>query len=409
MTSSARRPTLRPIIQLLCLAGLSSMLATPALAQDTSHYYGGLSAGQSKTQVDAAGLSTGLLPGFGVLNSATDEKDTAYKLFGGYQFNRNIAVEGGYFDLGKNSFNTTVPGGTVRGESRVQGLNLDVVGTLPFTERLSALARVGVQHAWSKHTAGGTGVGALVPSSSKGDDGGMKLGFGLQYEMSPSVWVRGEVERYRIKNAVGQNNNVDVATVSLVFPFGRAPVQRVAAAPTYVTPTPVYVAPAPVYVTPAPQVVIVTPPPAPAAAPAVMAAPAPKPVPAPMPQRVNLSADTLFGFDTANVAPQGRAALDKFSGELAGTRFDTITVEGHTDRLGSAAYNQTLSAERAESVKSYLVNSGRIDPAKISAVGKGESAPITTAADCSDKLSRSQLITCLQPDRRVDVEVTGTR
>lgn len=388
--TSTRRPVLRPTLQLMCLAGLSTFLAAPAFAQDTSHYYGGVSVGQSRTQTDAAGLTSGLLPGVGVLNSTTDEKDTAYKLFGGYQFNRNIALEGGYFNLGKNSFSAnTVPAGTLAGESKVHGLNLDLVGTLPFTERFSALARVGVQHAWSESTASGTGAAAGVSPSSKRDDSGVKVGFGLQYEMSPAVWIRGEVERYRIKNAVGQNNNVDTATVSLVFPFGRAPVQRVAAAPAYVAPAP---APAP-----APQVVVVTPP-----------APAPVVV-APAPQRVNFSADTLFGFDKATVRPEGRAELDKFSGQLAGTRYDAITVEGHTDRKGSDAYNQTLSTERAEAVKAYLVNTGKVDPAKISAVGKGESMPVTTAADCSDKLPRAQLITCLQPDRRVDVEVTGTR
>lgn len=392
MTHFTRRPALRPTLQLMCLAGLSTFLALPAIAQDTSHYYGGVSVGQSKTQTDAAGLTSGLVPGALLLNSTTDEKDTSYKVFGGYQFNRNIALEGGYFDLGKNSFNSNVVGGSVAGESKVRGLNLDLVGTLPFTERFSALARVGVQHAWSKSTASGTGVAAGVAPNSKRDDSGAKVGFGLQYEMSPAVWIRGEVERYRIKNAVGQSNNVDVATVSLVFPFGRAPAQRVAAAPAYV-------APAPVVVTPAPQVVVVTPP---APAPVVMA-------PAPQPQRVNFSADTLFGFDTATVRPEGRAELDKFTGQLQGTQFDRIVVEGHTDRKGSAEYNQTLSTERAESVKSYLVNTGRVDPSKISAVGKGESMPVTTAADCSDKLPRAQLIMCLQPDRRVDVEVTGTR
>jgi len=390
MTHSTRRPALRPTLQLMCVAGLSTFLALPAMAQDTSHYYGGLSVGQSKTQVDAAGLTSGLLPNAVFQDGTTDEKDTSYKLFGGYQFNRNIALEGGFFDLGKNSFSSNIVGGTLAGESKVRGLNLDLVGTLPITERFSALARVGVQHAWTKSTASGTREGAGVAPSSKHNGSGAKVGFGLQYEMSPAVWIRGEVERYRIKNAVSQRTNVDVATVSLVFPFGRAPVQRVAAAPAYV-------APAPVIVTPAPQVVVVTPP-----------APAPVVV-TPAPVRVNFSADTLFGFDTATVRPEGRAELDKFSGQLAGTRYDTITVEGHTDRKGSEAYNQRLSTERAESVKSYLVNTGRLDASKISAVGKGESMPVTKAADCSDKLPRAQLISCLQPDRRVEVEVTGTR
>jgi OOP family OmpA-OmpF porin len=79
-------------------------------------------------------------------NSSTDQKDTAYKLFGGYQFNRNVALEGGYFNLGHNSFNAlTSPAGTLAGESKVQSLNLDLVGTLPISERFSALARIGIQ------------------------------------------------------------------------------------------------------------------------------------------------------------------------------------------------------------------------------------------------------------------------
>jgi OmpA-OmpF porin, OOP family len=77
--------------------------------------------------------------------------------------------------------------------------------------------------------------------------------------------------------------------------------------------------------------------------------------------------------------------------------------------MGSTDYNQALSNQRASSVKDYLVTSGKLDPAKISAVGMSEGSPVTQAADCSDKLARAQLITCLQPDRRVEVEVSGTR
>jgi len=376
-------------LSLLALASLGTLLAVPALAQDTSHYYGGISVGQSKTDIDAAGITAGLLPGVSAASSSSDEKDTAYKLFGGYQFNRNIAIEGGYFNLGKNSFNaTTTPAGTLAGQSKVQGINLDLVGTMPLTERFSLLGRIGAQQAWTKSNFSGTGAAAGV-SSSKRNDANMKVGLGAQYELSPSMWVRGEIERYRIKNAVGQRQNVDVASVSLVFPFGRAAPQRVAAAPAYVAPPPAPVAPVAVYVAP----------PAP---------PAPVAV-APARQRVSFSADTLFGFDAAAVRPEGKTALDAFSNQLVGTTYDSISVEGYTDRKGSDAYNQTLSGERANSVKEYLVTTGKIDPAKISAVGKGESAPVTKSEDCSDKLPRAQLITCLQPDRRVEVEVTGTR
>jgi len=101
-------------------------------------------------------------------------------------------------------------------------------------------------------------------------------------------------------------------------------------------------------------------------------------------------------------------ALDQFAHELAGTHFDAITVEGHTDRLGSQAYNQKLSMRRAEAVKSYLVSAGGVDAGRVSAVGKGESQPVTKAEDCRGAKPNPKLIACLQPDRRVDVEVSGT-
>ncbi len=86
-----------------------------------------------------------------------------------------------------------------------------------------------------------------------------------------------------------------------------------------------------------------------------------------------------------------------------------VTVEGHTDRLGSQTYNQALSMRRAQAVKDYLVVSGGLDAAKISAVGKSESAPVTNPEDCKGSNPSARLIACLQPDRRVEVEVSGTR
>ncbi len=384
-----------PAFRLLGIASLGALIAVPALAQDTSHYYGGVSVGQSKTEIDANGVTSGLLPGVSAASSSTDEKDTAYKLFGGYQFNRNLAIEGGYFNLGNNSFNAvTSPAGTLAGETKAQGLNLDLVGTLPLTERLSALARIGAHHIWSKSTISGSGAAAAVAGSSKRDDSGYKVGLGLQYELNPAMWIRGELERYRVEAAVGQRANVDLLSVSLVFPFGRAPAPRRAAAPVYVPPVvaaPVVMAPVAAYVAP----------PAP---------PAPAPVAVvPARQRVSLSADALFGSDKSTVRPEGKAELDTFSTQLGGATYESISVEGHADRMGSTAYNQTLSNARATAVKDYLVVHGKIDPAKISATGMSEGSPVTAMADCSDRLPRAQLITCLQPDRRVEIEVTGTR
>lgn len=381
-----------PTVRVLGLASLSMFAAASTLAQDTSHYYGGVSVGLSRTDINVPGITTGLVPSVvSAPGATTDEKDTAYKLFGGYQFNRNIALEGGYFNLGKSSFYSPTVAGSLSGETKVHGINLDLVGTLPLTERLSALGRIGAQHSWSRSNFTGTGDAAGGTGSLKHNDGDFKVGLGFQYEISRSMWVRAEVERYRLKDAVGQRNHVTVASMSLVIPFGRVAQAPIAASPQY----PVYVAPAPA---PAPQ----------APPPVVIAAPPPPPAPAlPVRQRVSMSADTLFGFDQSTV--RANTDLANFKKQVEGTRIEAITVEGHTDRIGSADYNQTLSVERAEAVKSYLVIHGAQDPGKITAVGKGESQPVTQAADCSDRLPHNQLIACLQPDRRVEVEVTGTR
>jgi OOP family OmpA-OmpF porin len=124
---------------------------------------------------------------------------------------------------------------------------------------------------------------------------------------------------------------------------------------------------------------------------------------------VAFSADTLFTFDKSAVKAEGKQELDKFAQELSGAQYDVITVDGHTDRLGTAAYNQKLSTTRADAVKTYPVESGGIPASKIAANGKGESQPVTKPEDCKGKVANAKLIACLQPDRRVDVEVQGTR
>jgi OOP family OmpA-OmpF porin len=84
-------------------------------------------------------------------------------------------------------------------------------------------------------------------------------------------------------------------------------------------------------------------------------------------------------------------------------------VEGHTDRLGTAEYNDTLSLKRAEAVKAYLVNTGGLDAAKVTAVGKGESTPVTSPDTCKGNKRSAGLVACLRADRRVEIEVVGTR
>ena len=390
---SARKNTMNPIalMRLAGLAGLASLVTAPASAEsDPGYFYGGASIGQSRSKIDDARITAGLLSQ-GLVTSAMsdDEKALAWKAFGGYQFNRYVGIEAGYFSLGHFGFtSTTVPAGTLDGRIKLHGINLDLVGTLPITERFSLLARVGAQHASARDSFHGSGgVVVLTPDPSRSETN-VKFGAGLQYAFTPNLVLRGEAERYRINDAVGNHGDVNLFSVGLVFAFGRtgAPAPRPTAAPI------LEAAPLP----PPPPVAV-------AAAP-----PPPAPVQPPPPRRVSFSADTLFSFDRSEIGPKGKVALDQFAQELAGMHFDAVTVEGHTDRLGSPDYNQKLSMRRAEAVKNYLVSAGGVDAGRISAVGKGETQPLTKAEDCRGTKPNAKLIACLQPDRRVDVEVSGT-
>lgn len=140
------------------------------------------------------------------------------------------------------------------------------------------------------------------------------------------------------------------------------------------------------------------------------AKPEAKPKPGPeklLPQKINFSADALFDFDKAELRPEGKSMLDDLTRVLQGAKYEVILAIGHADRIGSAKYNQKLSVRRADTVKKYLVEKG-IEPNRVYAEGKGETQPLTKTADCKMK-NRKALIACLQPDRRVDVEVTGTK
>jgi OOP family OmpA-OmpF porin len=128
-----------------------------------------------------------------------------------------------------------------------------------------------------------------------------------------------------------------------------------------------------------------------------------------VPQRVSFSADSLFDFDKSVVKPAGRLDLDKLAADLRGVNYDVISVIGNTDRIGAQAYNQKLSTRRAEAVSAYLVEAGGIPANKISAKGVGSADPVTKPGDCVGTKATRVLITCLQPDRRVDIEVAGKR
>ena len=129
--------------------------------------------------------------------------------------------------------------------------------------------------------------------------------------------------------------------------------------------------------------------------------------PKPSADKIKLSADALFDFDKAVLKPAGKQALDDLAAKAKQVNLEVILAVGHTDRIGSDAYNKSLSERRAAAVKTYLVSKG-IDGNRIYTEGKGESQPVT-GTSCDKVKGRTALISCLQPDRRVEVEVIGTK
>ena len=141
----------------------------------------------------------------------------------------------------------------------------------------------------------------------------------------------------------------------------------------------------------------ITPPPPP-----VKPAPAPAPKPAakpkPVAEKVTLAADVLFDFDKAVLKSEGKSKLDDLANKIRGINLEVVIAIGHTDSIGSDAYNQKLSVRRAESVKSYLVSKG-VEPNRIYTEGKGEKQPVA-----SNKSKDGR-----QKNRRVEIEVIGTK
>ncbi|HJV63895.1 MAG TPA: outer membrane beta-barrel protein [Albitalea sp.] len=163
----------------------AAALAALATAQAEGPY-AGASLSSSRYQKDIGGLST-------------DRSGSGGKIYGGYGFTPNVALEAGYADLGKSS--------SAAGSVKEHGVFLDLVGSVPLGESFSAFGRVGAFNGHSRVTGG---------SNESGTDA--KYGLGLQYDFNKQVGLRGEWERYRFK-ALGTKSNADLYSVGLNYKF----------------------------------------------------------------------------------------------------------------------------------------------------------------------------------------------
>ena len=191
----------------LCAIAIAcAMLASQtANAQDTfvnpewanSAWSIGAGIGKSRANIDNERITSALTAHGETMSSfATDEKDKGYKLFIVKQMNRYFSVEAGYFDLGKFKFNAaTAQGGMLAGEAGFKGVNLDLVGQIPFTERFSLLGRAGMNYAKASTHFSGNRLAAVTGPNAGERKLNPKVGVGLEYKFSEALAVRAEGER----------------------------------------------------------------------------------------------------------------------------------------------------------------------------------------------------------------------
>ena len=211
----------------------------------------------------------------------------------------------------------------------------------------------------------------------------VNAGLGFQFSFSERWGMQADVRRahsYLSGNDFSFDRaSTNIATLGLTYAFGARPAPRTMPT-TRMMPEPASAAPEPTVIVAAPAPVTPAPPP-------------------PRFERYTLSATELFEFDRADLRmPQPK--LDEIATALRSSpQMNNVTISGYTDRLGSEAYNMKLSERRADAVKTYLVNKG-VASSRLTAVAKGESNPVVV---CTNK-KRADLIKCLEPNRRVEVE-----
>ncbi|QKN80355.1 porin OmpA [Scandinavium goeteborgense] len=282
-----------------------------------------------------------------------DHDNVGGGVFGGYQITNWLAVEGGYDYLGNMQFNGN--NGVNGAKMKSQGLQLSLKTSYALTDDWDLYGRFGAMGYRAETDVAGhnkfeTGVRPVVAA-------------GTEYAFTKNWAGRLEyqwVSNVGNSNQIGLSSDVHSVTAGIVYRFG----QNDDVAPV--------VAPAP-----APEV-----------------------------KTFNLKSDVMFGYDSAALTDEGKAAIDQLynSPEMQAAKDKNTTVIGYSDRTGQAEYNQQLSARRAQAVADQLVADG-MPAANIQTEGRGANDSVT--GNSCDNQSGNALINCLSPDRRVVVQISG--
>ncbi|OOH91464.1 hypothetical protein BMT54_02155 [Pasteurellaceae bacterium 15-036681] len=358
----------------LAVSGLAVASVANAAPQENTFYVGAKAGWASfhdgLTQFDAK-KNDG--EGYGI-----NRNSVTYGVFGGYQILNQagfgLATELGYDYFGRVRGNTTFEGETKdkrAAKHTAHGAHLSLKPSYEVLSNLDVYGKVGVALVRNDYYEQETVVKADREKAHTFKPS-LLLGAGVEYAITPELAARVEYQYLNrvgnldkaVRKEGGQSNfqySPDIHSVSagLTYRFGQGA--------------------------------------APVAAPEVVT------------KNFAFSSDVLFAFGKSNLAAAGKQALDAANAEInnLGLANPAIQVNGHADRIGKAAANLKLSQRRAETVANYMVSQG-VNPANITAVGYGSANPVT-GNTCDAVKGRKALIACLAPDRRVELQVQGSK
>jgi OOP family OmpA-OmpF porin len=211
------------------------------------------------------------------------------------------------------------------------------------------------------------------------------VGAGLQYLITQSIGLQADLRAVWSETNVNRDDQTNMNTIlnlGAIYRFDEPAAPVAVVAPQPVVAKPLVIEQAPVVVPP--PVVVET----------------PKAVCKPIVETITIHSDTLFDFDKSTIKGKNNEALDNIANKIkAHNDIEFILVTGHTDKIGSDAYNQKLSERRADAVRNYLASHG-VQNARIKSAGKGETQPVI---DCKGS---KNVIECLAPNRRVVIDAT---
>ena len=360
---------------LVALAVLSVAAVAQAAPQANTFYVGAKSGWASfhhgLSQFDA---KNGVKKGVGV-----NRNSVTYGVFGGYQIIDNLAVEAGYDYFGRVRGNTMLDKEKVVRKHTAHGAHISLKGSYPILDGLDAYARIGAALIRSDYFSQEKNNQFTVVKGDRKKAHNLKtsvvLAGGLEYAITPELAARVEyqwvsrvgnldkAERKAGRQDANFRYSPDIGSVSAGFSyrFGQRPAPMPVVEPEIVT------------------------------------------------KNFAFSSDVLFDFGKANLKPAAAASLDAAHDEISklGLASPSVQVNGYTDRIGKDAPNLALSQRRAETVANYIVSKG-VNPANVTAVGYGEANPVT-GNTCDAVKGRKALIACLAPDRRVELQVQGSK